>query len=89
MILFDFEQSMEKSVLTLSGPLKKEDAQDLKRLLLNWSTGNSRLIIDLNGVTEISSPCREIFAFINHRLQKAGKQLVITGKPGPEVLRQS
>jgi len=86
MILFDFEQSTEKSILTLSGSLKKDDAEDLKRLLINWLRGNSKLIIDLHGVTEVSLPCREVFTVVHNQFLHKGKEIIFIGKSKEEIM---
>lgn len=85
MVTFDFEQSGEKSILRLSGPLKKEDAGELKRILLNSLNGSSSLIVDVDNVTSISLPCKQIFSSINKKIVETGQRLVFTGKPGKEV----
>lgn len=85
MVTFDFEQSGEKSILRLSGKLKKEDAGELKRILLNSLNGSSSLIVDINNVTSISLPCKQIFSSINKKMEETGQLLVFTGKSSKEV----
>ena len=86
MILFDFEQSAEKSILRFSGTFKQEDAEDLKRILLNSLNGTSQLVVELNNELEISSACKDIFLSIYQLLANTGKRLVLTGKTSGEVL---
>ncbi len=85
MVTFDFEQSSEKSVLILSGKLKTEDAEDLKRVLQNSLTGTSRLTVDIDDVPEISGPCQSVFQTVIEDLHSTGKRLFFTGSSSEKI----
>ncbi len=79
MVIFDSEQSSTKSLLRLSGRLRRDDATELKRLLYNSVIGISSLEINLDHVTESSNDCNDTFRLVMDELVKTGKNLVFVG----------
>lgn len=61
MMNFDFELMGTAGTLFLHGPLQKQDADDLRLILLNSMNQCETLLINLQHVHEVQEPCRRVF----------------------------
>jgi len=84
----DMVHSAEACVLRLKGSLTIERAHELKQTLLEALRSNERIVLELEGVTEIDLSCLQLLCSAHRTSLRLDRQLTLHGERS-EALRMA
>ena len=79
MIDFNIEKRDDEQVVTISGELTIESANELKKILMKSITKAGHVVLEIGNVTEMDLSCLQLFYSAHKRAKESGKSFRLKG----------